>query len=875
MTKLVRLIFNGSFEQGFTVSVDITQDGRPLAGIAGRLPAEPEIPNLYSNWQSAYRKLDLNARLGSDKDQIINVSLLEDEREYGRICKEYGNNLSDRLQEWLESSAFGAVRRRLSREISAEDDVQILLQSDDPNLYCLPWHLCDLFDHPKLEFAWSSDSFQKNKHIVSGKNRILVILGSKRGINIEEDRKMLEDLPNTDIKFLVQPRREQLTEELWRQQWDMLFFAGHSLSQSGVGRIYINETESLTIGELRFALGNAVRNGLKLAVFNSCDGLGLARSLAELHIPQVIVMREPIPDAVAHIFLKYFLEYFSKGTSLYASVRQARERLESVEGNFPCASWLPIIYQNPAAVPFVWIDGGVIGRGKDLIVSALRKYKKIIVFLSIAIIAIVVAIIIVITIPVVPPIGNTKELISTGERVLNQQENKTKKKEDGTKAFANGKFDEAINLFQQHLYGDSEPGKSLKINDPEALIYLNNARVNKNISEQTISEQNQNVFVIAVSVPIAQNSNIAQEILRGAAQAQYEVNKQNNGFYLKVIVADDNNDPDTAAKIAKYFSDKQSGILAVMGHNRSEPANSAADVYREKKLVAVFPTSNNLKRGDTPDNNYIFSTVSNNDSEVAALVKYAKEKELSKIGICYDKDDRSSLSVKNEFQKQFNQFAKTDCNISNKNNFDPNRIIEDFKKENVDGLLFRPSIDKIQNAIKIAQAAQNQKLTLMATSTMYTKDTLDKSTKGMVISTIWHPEADISNKKFAKQFAGSTQELWGATVNWRTASSYDAMQVIIEGLKKIFHNNSDHTNLPELRQKLQKEIATKDFSVDGVTGKVSFRKEKAGLFSETDENIGSRNDSEEIILVEITNKINESGLSFSYRPPENKESKNK
>ena len=65
MTKLVRLIFNGSFEQGFTVSVDITQDGRPLAGIAGRLPAEPEIPNLYSNWQSAYRKLDLNARLGA------------------------------------------------------------------------------------------------------------------------------------------------------------------------------------------------------------------------------------------------------------------------------------------------------------------------------------------------------------------------------------------------------------------------------------------------------------------------------------------------------------------------------------------------------------------------------------------------------------------------------------------------------------------------------------------------------------------------------------------------------------------------------------------------------------------------------------------
>jgi hypothetical protein len=94
MTKLVRLIFNGSFEQGFTVSVDINQDGRPLAGIAGRLPAEPEIPNLYSNWQSAYRKLDLNARLGALENQVTNVSSLED----GRICT------------WL-NRCFGEVKK--------------------------------------------------------------------------------------------------------------------------------------------------------------------------------------------------------------------------------------------------------------------------------------------------------------------------------------------------------------------------------------------------------------------------------------------------------------------------------------------------------------------------------------------------------------------------------------------------------------------------------------------------------------------------------------------------------------------------------------------------------------------------------------------
>jgi len=33
------------------------------------------------------------------------------------------------------------------------------------------------------------------------------------------------------------------------------------------------------------------RKELKLAIFNSCDGLGLARELADLHLPTMIVMQ--------------------------------------------------------------------------------------------------------------------------------------------------------------------------------------------------------------------------------------------------------------------------------------------------------------------------------------------------------------------------------------------------------------------------------------------------------------------------------------------------------------------------------------------------------------------------------------------------------
>lgn len=100
----------------------------------------------------------------------------------------------------------------------------------------------------------------------------------------------------------------------------------------------------------------AIAHSLKLAIFNSCDGLGLAWDLADLQIPQVIVMREPVPDRVAQSFLKHFLVAFSSGQPLYLAVRQAREQLQALEAEFPCATWLPIICQNPAEVPQAWQD---------------------------------------------------------------------------------------------------------------------------------------------------------------------------------------------------------------------------------------------------------------------------------------------------------------------------------------------------------------------------------------------------------------------------------------------------------------------------------------------------------------------------------------
>lgn len=164
---------------------------------------------------------------------------------------------------------------------------------------------------------------------------------------------------------LNQPSRQEFNKQLWDSLgWDILFFAGHSQSKGDTGIIYINDNptnNSLTIGELEEALTAAIDRGLKLAIFNSCDGLGLANALGKLHIPQVIIMREPVPNCVAQQFFQNFLEAFAiKRQTLYLAVQQARRQLQGLEDDFPCASWLPVIFQNPSVEPPTWLQlGGI------------------------------------------------------------------------------------------------------------------------------------------------------------------------------------------------------------------------------------------------------------------------------------------------------------------------------------------------------------------------------------------------------------------------------------------------------------------------------------------------------------------------------------
>lgn len=364
MHKRVILKFGqGTFETGFPVTLQMGDENTsPTVEVVSHLPPAPDLSHSFYVWQAAYLSLGLPYRLEPKTGFAKNVSTLE-------TCQILSQALLRQMNSWLMHASFRGIREKLLEQLNPNDTIRFLLQTEDPVLEHLPWHLLDFFErYPRAEVALCAPSYERLEAVPATRRkgccmRILAVLGNSDGLDVSTDQALLQTLPQAEVEFLVEPDRQTLNSYLWDPQgWDILFFAGHSSSQitvaessrRQVGFLHINPDDSLTMAQIRYALQGALRTGLKIAIFNSCDGLGLAHALADLRIPQVLVMREPIPDSVAQTFLKCFLEAYSRPESLYLAVREAREKLQGLEDRFPCATWLPVIYQNPAFIPPNW-----------------------------------------------------------------------------------------------------------------------------------------------------------------------------------------------------------------------------------------------------------------------------------------------------------------------------------------------------------------------------------------------------------------------------------------------------------------------------------------------------------------------------------------
>jgi len=366
MSKSIVLSFgSGDLRCGFPqIQVEIREIHRPAPiKLRASLPAAPDLVDLYRRWQMLYREYyqQINQR-SQQLDIVIDPDLDVDDADLTNFSEidfeELKQRLPERLNDWLDSEGFRATERQLRTLLDPQEEIQITIETEDNQVRQLPWCLWRfLDDYVNAEIELSNLEYRPSLKRAEETNkgvRILVLLGNSEGIDVTPDQQVIKQLAGAKPEFLIEPSSEAVSDRLWNQSWDILFFAGHSSSQETAGCFYLNQTEKLTIDDLRPALRTAIANGLKLAIFNSCDGSKLATELADLHIPAIIVMREPIPDAIAHRFLKYFLEAFSAGFSLHKAFRDAREKLRIQQRRFPCADWLPMLFRNPTEVAPIW-----------------------------------------------------------------------------------------------------------------------------------------------------------------------------------------------------------------------------------------------------------------------------------------------------------------------------------------------------------------------------------------------------------------------------------------------------------------------------------------------------------------------------------------
>lgn len=418
--------------------------------------------------------------------------------------------------------------------------------------------------------------------------------------------------------------------------------------------------------------------------------------------------------------------------------------------------------------------------------------------------------------------------VSSGKKLL-VQTSALWSKQRGINEFADSNYPEALKLLKQSWREDRR--------DPETLIYINNA---------LLKAINAEYYTIAIVVPIRRNqdgsifnANLAEELLRGIAHAQTEVNlgllaaNENNkdfpgqGFLepkaikgkgLKVIIADDGNIKSYAVQRAKDLV-AQADILAVIGHYTSDMTVETVDIYNQNKLVAISPGSTTEELTRKP-RKFFFRTAPTTSIEAEALVNQLLLVGEKKAAVFYNPNSPFSASLWEEFKEQFEAKGGATFRIRNyydlsKNNLDAEAAIKEVEKSGKTALLVIPDgqvTNSLENAIEMIKANGDRNW-IVGPWTLYEPRTLEvakqlKSVEKLGISVFWHPLIS-----FDKKFPHNAEKLWGGPVNTRSALTYDAARTLIKALEMQ----------PEpTREGMQKTLADPNFKAEGATGIIEF-----------------------------------------------------
>jgi branched-chain amino acid transport system substrate-binding protein len=389
-----------------------------------------------------------------------------------------------------------------------------------------------------------------------------------------------------------------------------------------------------------------------------------------------------------------------------------------------------------------------------------------------------------------PSENSSKDRITFGEKSFTPGEISQLKKE-GVQAFTAKSYDKAIANLTNAL--------KLKRNDPEALIFLNNARIGSAKS-----------YSIVTSVPIGTDPNGSLEILRGIAQAQNQINNSGGvkGVLLKVGIANDDDNPEISKQIAASLV-KNPEVLGVVGPITSDATLAAGTIYTSGQLVAISPTSTSVKISNF--SRYVFRTVPSDFMAARSLANYmVRTLQKKNAVVFFNSQSKYSQSLKTEFVSSVlleGGQVSSEFDLSTAD-FSAAKSLEQATKQSAEVLMLAANTETLDKALQVVQINQ-KKLTLLAGDDVYSAKTLEigrEQAVGMVLAVPWHIDSNPNS-----DFPQKSRQLWGADVSWRTALAYDATVAIIAALERN-----------PTRVGIQQVLASSDFSASGASGAIRF-----------------------------------------------------
>ncbi|MGB8687032.1 MAG: CHAT domain-containing protein [Microcoleus sp.] len=355
----------GDLNKGFPhITAEFKEGGKTVHKFQGSLPPAPEVEEMQKRWQlicRAGQSSNIFSRIKVKPTGITNIS--EDHPKF------IYQGLNEAMRLWLSSEEFyTGIEKNFRNEVEAVGGrlqcFEVFLEIKDSENWHLPWDAWKFReDYKNCEIIKSPSQYRKAlKQATTGgmplpsRGRILCVSGNGDGLDLQQDEKSIQISlgDRCELQFIKQPTPEKLRDQLLKDEknWQILYYGGHSNSNAVNGWLHINQTESdntVTIDYLKEGLIKSIFQGLELLILNSCSSLKLVEDLVAggLPLPAMIVMRAPIPDKIAHDFVKSLFRYLGEEYPLFLAVRKAKDDLHSWESEFPGASAIPVLCQQP------------------------------------------------------------------------------------------------------------------------------------------------------------------------------------------------------------------------------------------------------------------------------------------------------------------------------------------------------------------------------------------------------------------------------------------------------------------------------------------------------------------------------------------------